>query len=567
MVAARILIVLVIALCSTAPLQAAVEFDVTPTPIAANESCRLTYKVIGAVDAEPDFSALDGLFEIIGRNRQASLNWVNGRREQSTTWTLSAIARETGKHIIPAISFGRERSEPREIEVIAVAQNDSPSGADIIVEVEVDTTSPYVQQQVIYTVRLFHRIELSSPRFSAPEASTEAIIKPLNDGRQYIQTINGTNYEAFESRYAVFPQRSGPLTLRPLVLTTQVITRTRSYFDPFSPALQTRRVESEALELDIRPVPANFPSGAAWLPAKRIRLHEEWVPDATTAEVGSPLSRTIFLWADGLIARHLPELKLDAPAGSKIYPDQVQSNDKDTASGFTTVVQQKFALIAGTPGSTEFAPLSIPWWNTDTDELETATLPARRMEFFAGQNNAPLPAPIGDGSSSASNSDEIRAGARSSLGDRAVAGFLAIGWLVTILAWLRSARRGEPLGLPKKDSGASADKARRPEPDLRSACASNNAAAAARALRAWATTRAGVGAVPAKSLRQALLAANSPELRHQIAQLERALYGNSVETWRGAPLLEAFGREPAAADQVTADESTPLPRLFRLATR
>ena len=472
---------------------------------------------------------------------------------------------------IPSIAFGREQSRPQVVEVVAGAPADQTAGADIILEVEVDTAAPYVQQQVIYTVRLFHRVELSSPRFSALDTSAEAIIKPLGDGRQYMHTINGTNYEAFESRYAIFPQQSGAVTLRPLVLTTQVITRNqRSFFDPFSQALQTRRVESDAIELDVRPIPPAFPAGATWLPAKRIRLHDAWEPDVTTAEVGSPLSRTVFLWAEGLIARHLPEIRITPPTGTKIYPDQAQSDDQESAAGFTAVMQQKFALIAGTAGSGRFEPITLPWWNIETDALEVATIPARAFEFRGNQLPANNAAPAPTRESDSRRPAEIAAAGSIGPTGSIVSALLALGWLATVLLWVRSNRLKRPTSTPAvRPLGDTGDKPRGAQAvrDLKVACGRNDAVAAARALRAWARSSKRPRAAEVSSLRDVAAIASNSELQTQIVALERALYGRAVAAWTGSALWDAFRLEPRAAPSDASIQSEPLPALFRLATK
>ncbi|MGR8922125.1 MAG: BatD family protein [Gammaproteobacteria bacterium] len=388
------LLILSVALVAGGAGAAEISLDVSPLPAVVNESCRLSFTAAGAVAGEPDFAPLERLFDIVGRNRQTSIAFINGRRQQTTTWTLSAIPRRTGTLAIPAIAFGADRSPPRNIEVVAPSAAAAGDGAaDIMLEVDVDTRTPYVQQQVIYTFRLLARVDLSSPRFSALETSGDAIIKPLGDGRQFLHKVNGVTYEAFEQRYAIFAQQSGPLRIAPLTLTTQIASRKRNFFDPFSQTMQTRRVVSDAVELDVRPVPASWPSGATWLPATRLRMHDEWSPDVTSADIGAPLARTVFLWAEGLIASQLPELGLAAPDGIKVYPDQPQASDQDTDAGFTAVKQQKFALIASSAGAAAFEAIELPWWNTLTDTLETARIPARAIEFLGAPATAePLPA-------------------------------------------------------------------------------------------------------------------------------------------------------------------------------
>ncbi len=572
---AQSLLALTLLLAAATAAAATVEVDVSPEPVILGEACRISFKVSGAIDGEPDFAPLETHFDILARNRQSALNWTNGRREQSTTWVLSAMPRAAGKAEIPPLDFGGIRSPARTVEIVARAagaRSDAP--ADILLRVDIDNRTPYVQQQVIYTIRLLHRVDLSSPRFSALETSADAIIKPLGDGRQYLEKVDGLTYEAFEQRYAIFPQQSGPLTIKPVVLTTQVVSGRgrRSFFDPFSQALQTRRVASEALDLEVRPVPAAFPAGATWLPARKLRLHEEWEPDVEQADVGAPLSRTVFLWADGLVAGQLPELEMRAPDGVRVYPDQAQSNDQEAATGFTAVAQRKFALIAGNPARVTFDAVSLPWWNTETDRLERAELPARTLRFSA----AGVPAATGDGAARGSTAAATPAAAAESTAPGAtrlqgwwpwLTAVASAAWVLTALAWWASARRGRrtPSTPRAPRAGETLPHGARAAKALKSACADNDPAAAAAAVLAWARASERPGATRTRSLRDAAALALEPDLGAEILALDRALYGTTEAPWHGDPLWQAFRREPRQAPPATRPSGTTLPPILKLA--
>ncbi len=561
-------------LVGTAAAQATVELDITPDPAVLNESTRLTFRATGEVDGEPDFTPLEATFDIIGRNRQTAISWINGRREESTSWTLNAMPRAAGRVQLPAIRFGREQSLPRTLEVVSGAAGPQDDSADILLEVAAEPGSPYVQQQVTYTVRLLHRVELSSPRFSALTTSSDAIVKPLGQGRQYVEKVNGRSYEAFEQRYAVFPQKSGRLTINPVVLTTQVVTGTRSFFDPFSQSLTTRRVESKAIHLEVRPVPASFPAGANWLPARRLRLYEEWEPDSNTSTAGTPLARTLFLWADGLIAGQLPEFKLADIAGVKLYPDQAQSNEQDTATGFTAVKQQKFAIIANANGELRFPPIEIPWWNTETDSLEIAHLPERALSV-SGARSEPPPASTGAADTTAAAAIEPTAppatGAAPVIENagmrrwRSIAMLATLAWLATLALWAWQVRRSHRDG-PVAPTGdlALAGNRRRARRALTQACARNEPLAAREALLAWA---ASTTTLARPRTLGAIAVAAGGELGRAIGELERHLYGPpsaSGQAWQGAALAAAASALGSREHEPDDDVSSELPPLFKL---
>lgn len=540
---------------------AEVSLEVSPSPVVMNESCRITFQVTGPADADPDFSPLEAHFDILGRNRQTSIKWVNGAREQHTAWVLSAMPKRPGTVEIPPIAFGSEQSPARTVSIVHGANPAPDQGAEILLQVEATPEAPYVQQQVVYTVRLLHRIELSSPRFSSLTTSGDAIVKPLGKGRQYVQKLHGRTYEAFEQRYAIFPQQSGELVINPLVLTTQVVTGKRSFFDPFSRAVTTRRVESDAVRLEVRPIPASFPRDRTWLPAARLRLYEEWEPDVARAEAGTPLSRTIFLWAEGLTGGQLPEIAFAAPDGVKLYPDQPQTNEQDTASGFTAVMQEKFALIASGGGTATFAPIEVPWWNTGTDTLEWARLPARTLEITAPAGRASGPDPEPAAAPAADTLPAAAPGAPPAGPWFALALAFALAWVVTLLAWWLSAR-GPSAPAPGRTHEPAAPRTAQAARDLKRACADDDARAARDALLAWG--RAGAVQPAPRSLR-ALAAGVDDALAAETLALERRLYGADGSGWRGRALWESFQRYRPAAAAAQAANDDALPGLFKLA--
>ncbi|MGE0858475.1 MAG: BatD family protein [Gammaproteobacteria bacterium] len=555
--------------CGCLAARAQVELEVRPDPAVLNQSIELRFRVPAVVEEAPDFSPLAALFDIVKTSSQSSQFALNGRVERSTTYVLEVMPKRSGKVVIPALSFGGARSPARQLEIREEPLAGDAGGApDFIVEALVSTATPYVQQQVIYTVRALFAVQVSSPRLTPVSASGDAVVKQLGDGRQVSETRDGRSYEGFEMKYAVFPQASGTLRLAPAVVTAEVVVGgRRSVFDPFAQSLSTRRIESKPVELEVRPVPAAFPAGATWLPARRLRLHEEWEPDQSSAEVGAPITRTVFLWVDGLLSGQLPKLALRAPADVKLYPDQAQTSDQDTATGYTAVLQQKFAVIAAQPGKPRFDTLEVPWWNTETDALEVARLPARELEVIAAPGAAPSasPPPIPAPAERAATDIPDRAPAApasAAAADspwRAVAAVLALVWLATLVLWWRS--RGAPTTVSSARSGdAVLTPAPRGSEDLAGACRANDARAAYAALLRLARAR-GLGTAP-----RALAAGPDTPLALAIAELERQRYGADPARWSGAPLLAAWQAEgersmPRGQAGARAEALPPLHRL------
>ena len=541
--------------------RAEVELTVDPDPPRPGESFNLAFKGSGSNLGEPDFGPLEDQLEILNRSRQTAVQWINGRHSQSTTWVLNVIAKQAGRIRIPAIAFGTQKSPARELEPASGDAAASPSPDDeLILESEVEPRSPYVQQQMIYTVRFWHRIVISSASLSEPALGADALVKRLGKDREYQAKRNGRDFEVFERSYAIYPQRSGQLTLAPAVLTTQIFRRGGSVFAPFGQSFATRRLQSSAHSIDVRPVPKAF-TGKTWLPAKRLSLHEEWSPDNREVRAGEPITRTLFLWVDGLTAGQLPTIGGTMPDGVKAYPDQPQSSEQEVPGGFTAVHQEKIALVPGAAGTFTLPALEVPWWNTEADRMEVARLPTVEVHG-TGPAASPSPAPA---ASPEPASPQVEAPATAPPPPAGsglwawVALVAGLGWAVTTLLLVR-ARRGRDAARIATSAPVVRDP-RAALQGLEKACSTHDAHAAKAALLAWG---AQVFPERAASTLGALASCLEDERASAIEELNAALYGRSTSPWNGHRLWRAFADPTVSKQREVAPDRDGLPPLFPL---
>lgn len=535
-----------------------------PDPPVPGESFRLAFTATGDVDGEPDFKPLEKRFEILGRNQQTSLRSINGRYTRTSSWILEVLARDDGPLRVPPIAFGADRSPPL-TRAVDRAPTAPTQDEGLFLEVEATPSDPYVQQQVTYTIRLWRRYELSNASLSEPRLDQDAVVRPLGEDRQYQDERNGLRYEVIERRFAIFPQASGSATLAPVTVTAQVMERASSLFELFGRAVRTRRISSAAIELEVRPVPQRFPAGATWLPAPRVRLNELWSPDEGAVRVGDPVTRTVSLWVSGQTSGQLPELLPASVPGLKVYADQPQMKDEAQDGAINAVRQEKAALVAEAAGTVTVPALALPWWNTVTDSLEYARLPARVLEVAAtAADPAGPPPPTTEVAAPAPSQGALTATPAEAdwlswRGWFPLACVATAGWLVT-LAGLRRRKKqaSDARRQPSPPEATSLTLARRAVTD---AARAGDPDGAASALLAWA--RLSWPAAPPLSL--GALARRVPEpLAREIGRLEAARHARAPLAWQGSALCDAFtatrpGEPPAPA------ALGHLPEIFRLA--
>ena len=106
----------------------------------------------------PDLTALEGLFDILGSQQSSQVSIINGRMDSTKQLHITLAPKQTGRLVIPSIDIGTLQSQPITLQVVKSASQQARQISDIALEVEVDNTTPYRQQQVILTVRLIHKI-------------------------------------------------------------------------------------------------------------------------------------------------------------------------------------------------------------------------------------------------------------------------------------------------------------------------------------------------------------------------------------------------------------------------
>ncbi|MBS3964476.1 MAG: protein BatD [Methylomonas sp.] len=521
-------------------------------PVAINESFKLTFTADGKPDDEPDFSPLEQQFDIISQQHGSSTSWVNGKSSRTQQWVLRVMAKAEGNILIPPIAFGSDSSPPSAIQVVEQAQA-TGNRDEIFLRVEASPEQPWVQSQVLYTLKLFRRIQITQASLDEPDVK-DAIVERLGEDSTYMTQVDGIDYWVTERKYAIFPQQAGIVSIAPLTLTAEVITDHQPRFNGFFSRqnTETRRVQSQALTLTVKPIPEVF-KAPHWLSATSLQLTERWSTQVMEVKVGEPLTRTLSLSAKGASVGQLPELvgqtRID---GLKTYPDQPVLREDQQPDGLIARREEKLAYIASHPGHYTLPELAIPWFNTQTQRVEIASIPAVTITVLPAAA-APTSAPV------VTEPTQIQTGLRDNADARlwqGVSALLAAGWMVTLIVggWCKRRMVAAPapqgVALPQPGFQAHA---------LQQACQRNDGQAAKLALLAWGKQTYGT-----HSLSELAAHCDDPLSGH-IETLNRALYApEDGNEWNGDGLWLAFKAQPVLSRPRNLGEDDGLEPLFRL---
>ena len=378
---------LMLAIFSSTALAANITVRASANPIALDDSFHLIYEADSSVDDDPDFSPLEQDFDILNSSQSTNMRLVNGNYSLKKTWDLALIAKDVGNFTVPSISFGRDKSPAIRLTIKnSVTPNSTlPNGqasipAKIFLESSIDKKQSWVQEQIIYTVRLLRTVSITGASLSEPTTSdADAIIQRLGEDNSYQTTRRGIRYEVIERRYVIFPQHSGKLTINPVTFEGRVnATQPRTIFDQFRMSGQLKRLRSKAVNTIIKAKPADI-NTQDWLPASNLTLVEDWSGDISNAKTGEPITRTISIVAKGLSGIQLPDLSFADVDNLKQYPDKAVTTDSPENVGINGAKQIKVALIPAAPGEYLLPEIKLPWWNTRTNQAEVATIPETRL--------------------------------------------------------------------------------------------------------------------------------------------------------------------------------------------
>ncbi len=531
---------------------------VDKNPAMINESILLTVTADDDVNRNAlDTSPLLDNF-IVGQTSVSSqTSMVNFKTTRVTKWQIVLIARTPGQFIIPALTIENRQSEPVELTVVAAKEANNTSQTDIFVTSEVSRNKVYVQQLLTLSIKLHFAVDLKSGNLTEPSL-TGATIEKIGQDKQSDNIINGRRYRVIEQTYAITPEQSGEFTLAAPLFSGEILqaSKRRSSFLSFA---QTKPVSilGDALNIVVLPIPANYPANAQWLPTDILTLHQEWPTGDDQFTVGEPITRTITLTAAGLSKAQLPKIEMQSSRGLKIYPDQAELNANLRNDRLVSQKIQNFALVPSNAGDFVLPEMGITWFNTITNKIEVATLPAKTISIQAGEG-ALKDSSLSRLNNSASNTIN-NAGSFTGQSPTVVTEvyvqdkrlqwlFLSL-WLLTSLAWLIQffyLKKNNQKEVKNSSHVTSVINSGNHYLALLAACKKNNAEQALQLILPWLRQLLTVdkSGLEINNIAQAQEIIQEQNFATALNDLQQHLYGKSAidgaPSWQGLALLNAI---------------------------
>lgn len=500
---------------------------------------------------DTDLAALEGDFDVLAQRSETQMSIVNGRKTAYARLVITLEPKRAGNLNIPALKFPGASSLPLtlKVSVAPVLAAGEPEPVFIEVSVSPDAGPYYVLSQLGLMVRVFYQANLTEAAINPP-APAQASVRLL-DEVPYQAERNGAKYRVLERHYAIFPERSGTLTIPPIQLSGRLIERPSGRL--WQPAVRGRRIRvaSEPLQLEISPRPDEF-TADNWLPARRITLSQK-ISDTETVHVGEPVTRTVILDAVGLEEHMLEEPAWPDMPDTRIYPDQPQGISRDDGKWVLGHKEFRYAIVPESAGELILPEIRLDWWDTVTHRQRTAVLPEHSITVLPSDLSPaaavlPAVADVMPGSDIGASGGQAGAAGHAMLWKTATVAF-ALLWLMTLFYY----RRNPAVTLQAGTNGSVSLDEKALVKQFRQACQKNDPSSARKDLAQWIRNYA---PQPMRgSMRDFGAACGHQALQQGIAELDSSGFtDDGVVAWKGGALWLAFAAwQDQAAGQKKAE--------------
>ncbi|MCD6304891.1 MAG: protein BatD [Deltaproteobacteria bacterium] len=361
-----------------------------------SDSIQMVVSVSGAkqCDAPPEIEGLDR-FDVTRGGSSSRVEIINGRIRKGIDYTYYLRPSTPGTFQIgPALArVDGETFESNKVSLTIVKGAPSPDGArgPVFLTATLSSQEAYVEEQVLYTLRLYLRTRVSNISLQLPEQDY-LTFQQLGKPREYQGMLEGYACQILEVAYAVSALREGDYQIEPARMEMSVYDETRQsgrgpFDDPFfsNPFFRAGRpvsVFSEPLELKIMRLPEKGkPDGFSGLVGS-FTIASELTPSKIRA--GESTTLTVQVAGRGNVHR-IPDLRLPAIDHVKIYADQPVFAASHDLKGLTGSKRMKWALVPELPGDYEIPPLSISFFDPEACEYRTIQTPGHSLAVIPGK--------------------------------------------------------------------------------------------------------------------------------------------------------------------------------------
>lgn len=374
--------------------------------IALDETVTLNVQLDAQnISAMPDMVELGRNFRIVDQRTQQEVEWVNGSLTAQVSIQLTLLPLREGEIEIRSLWTGRDATPPLRLTVLPprnpqVVPERSPAaaapGQPVFIETRIDSETPYIQQSVGYTLRLYYPQSSQIDGRLDQDQPEGASLQKVGDDLQLRARIGNIDYTAVERRFLLIPERSGAISVPPARFRGHVLGLFDSLFDTNR---QEITVLSKRIVLQVKPIPATAPQ--PWLPLAGLRMRYLETPQAL--RVGESETVTVEVVAEGAAAAQLPALMLQTGKTAQVFADPAQQDERFQQGRPQATIVRRFSILPSRDGTLRVVAPRIAWWDTRAGVARIASLPDLNLRVAPGGAGTAASATTQDNGTAADN--------------------------------------------------------------------------------------------------------------------------------------------------------------------
>lgn len=368
------------------------------------DSISMVVSIAGArkSDSTPVLKGMED-FDITQGGTSSRFEVINGQVNSGIDYTFFLQPKRTGTFEIGPVEVTVDgkthRSNTATLTVVKQPESSGINRGPLFLTAGLSSTKVYVEEQSIYTLKLYHQTRVSNISLDLPDIE-HLTFRQLGKPIEYQGFYNGRSYDVVEVRYALIPSGEGicgiePSRIKMTVAQPEHRSRRGFFDDPFF-SFSTGRpvtVASEPLELNVLPLPdKGKPSDFSGLVGS-FKINSRLEPN--TIKAGESATLTVLVNGRGNVNR-IPDLKWPEPDHIKVYADEPVLKVKEDAKGLSGSKTMKWALVPEKEGRYKIPPLSLNFFDTEihqyreieTSRLSISVLPGEVKQIHASTDHS-----------------------------------------------------------------------------------------------------------------------------------------------------------------------------------
>ena len=353
--------------------------------LTIEDSIELSIKISGV--RNPPTPKLPPLtdFTVRSTGTQSSTQIFNSDMQVSTTYNYLLTPKIEGNFIIGPVIMNLSGSNYQSEPITVTIKKPNPikpnENRSVYTETSISKKTPYINEQVVYTFKLFRKTEARNLNLSMPYDESFFRKENLGKAKRYSRVINGIAYDVDEVSIALFPIKIGESTIPPSMMELDLIHRTqtnrrrdpftRFFNDPFFGGVTQNKhkiLSTKSIKVNTQPLPKKGkPNGFKNLVGQF----------SITATVGKEIfdagdTTTLTFTVSG-IGNVMDVSLTDLNLGDqfKIYPDQPIFTKSIHGNQIGGEKIFKFALVPFTTGRQTIPSISLNYFDPDKNEYNT----------------------------------------------------------------------------------------------------------------------------------------------------------------------------------------------------